>query len=164
MVWLESAPSRLVKMVDVLGGSASPVSKTTTPSGGLRAGALIVEDNRQMAGGDAVAGLQLQLGAQGNIVHQRAVLAAKILHGPVVAIAFQNHVLARQAGIVRKAQFGGAGTADREAVALQRDGLNLPVRALNDNFPGHAGLRDGPQLIITEGAGDGLPCLSDRLR
>ncbi len=37
IVWLESAPSRLVKIVEVLGGSDSPDSKITTPSAGRAA-------------------------------------------------------------------------------------------------------------------------------
>ena len=85
---------------------------------GPRGAALIVEDNRQMPGRDAVAGLQLQFGAQGDVVHQSAVLAPEILGSPVVAIAFQDHVLPRQAGIVRKAQFGGTGASNYKSVAL----------------------------------------------
>src|SRR5580700_3465428 len=51
MVWLDSAPSRLVMMVAVLG-------------------------------------------AQRDVVDQRTVLAAEILHGPVVAVALEDQVLA----------------------------------------------------------------------
>ena len=61
------------------------------------------EDDGQMAGGDAVAGLQDQLGLQGNIVDEGAVLAAEILDGPVFAVGFESEVLARQAGIFGEA-------------------------------------------------------------
>ena len=112
MVWLERAPSRLVTTVEVVGELVSP-SKTTTPA---RVGGVGGVDDDQVAGGDAVAGLEDQARLEGDVVDEGAVLAAEILDGPVFALRFEGEVLAGEAGVFGKAEFGGAGAADGQAI------------------------------------------------
>ena len=142
MVWSESALSRLVTTVEVLGDSVSAVSIEHDPagrgSGGCGgSGRVIVVNDDQVAGRDAVAGFQLQLALERDIVDLRAVLAAEILHGPVLAIALERHVLARETGIVGKAQFRRAGPAQSHTVAGQLVGFVLAVGTLDKNLSGH---------------------------
>ena len=92
MVWLESAPSRLVTTVEVVGELASPPSKTTTPARGFAA-----SGSKTITRWPAVMrspGLQDQPGLERNIVDEGAVLAAEVLHGPVIALGFESEVLA----------------------------------------------------------------------
>src|SRR5262249_3170760 len=58
---------------------------------------------------------------------------------PILTLDLEGEVLARQAGIFRKAQFGGARPANGEALTRQRDSLHLSVGALNQQFGRHLG-------------------------
>src|ERR1039457_1396505 len=100
-------------------------------AGRLGASEFIVEDNRQVAGRNAVPGLQPLLRTQRGVIDRRSIVTAKILDGPVIAVALQDHVLGRQIGVVRKAHLGRARTAHSIAVAFQQNGFGLPVRALD---------------------------------
>jgi hypothetical protein len=132
IVWLESAPSRLVTTVDVLGELESPPSNTTTPL--PVGGRAVVEDDHQVAGGDAVAGLQDELGFERNVVDEGAVLAAQIRTVQSFALGFECEVLARKAGVFGKAQFGGARSANGQTLAGERNGLHLTIGTLNQEF------------------------------
>ena len=136
MVWLESAPSRLVTTVEVVGELVSPPSKTTTPAARVRRVGRV--DDHQVAGGHAVAGFENQARLEGDVVDEGAVLAAQVLHRPIVAFRFEREVLAREAGIFGKAKLGGAGAADGHgSVSGERDGLGLPHPDIDDEFTSH---------------------------
>ena len=104
---------------------------------GSRARLVGREHDHQVAGGHAVAGLENQSRLEGNVVDEGAVLAAQVLHRPIVAFRFEREVLAGEAGIFGKAKLGGAGTADRQARPGEWNGLHLPIRTLDDKFTRH---------------------------
>ena len=52
-------------------------------------------------------------------------------------------MLARQAGVLGEANFGGAGPAYDEAVAPQGNNLGLSIRALDKDLPEWGGLGMG---------------------
>ncbi len=120
--------------MEVVGELVSP-SKTTTPGVGVRRVGSVDDD--QVAGGDAVAGLENQPRLERDVVDEGAVLAAQVLHGPIVAFRFEREVLAGEARVLRKAEFGGAGTADGQAAAGERNGFHLPIRTLDEKFARH---------------------------
>ena len=90
-----------------------------------------------MSGGDAGAGLQKQAALEGNVIDEGAILAAQVLDGPAVAFGFECEVLAREAGVLRKAQVGGARPAHRKPLAHERHVGRLPAGALDQEFAGH---------------------------
>ena len=62
---------------------------------------------------------------------------------------FEGEVLAGKAGVFGKAQFGGAGAADGQAAAGERNGLHLPVGTLDEKFTGHgAFLGNGDKHLL----------------
>jgi hypothetical protein len=67
------------------------------------------------------------------------VLAAQVLHGPIVAGQLEREVLAREAGIVGKTELDGTGSGDRQTSAGEGHGFGLAVGILNENCAGHAG-------------------------
>jgi hypothetical protein len=135
MVWLESAPSRLVTTVEVEGVTCSrrlrkpPRRKPRPPPAGV--------DDDQVAGRNAVARLEDELAFERNVIDEGAVLAAEVLHGPIVALQFEGEVLAGKAGVFGKAQFGGARPAHGDALAGERHRLHLAVGTLNQEFAVH---------------------------
>ena len=94
--------------------------------------------DHQVAGGHAVAGFENQARLEGNVVDEGAVLAAQVLHGPIVAFGLEREVLAGEAGIFGKAKLGDAGAANRQARPGERNGFHLPIRTLDEKFTGHS--------------------------
>src|SRR6185312_17562115 len=72
-------------------------------------------------------------------IEHGAVFAAEVDDGPVVALAFHEHVLARKSGVIRITQGHGGGTAEAETVAFERDHAVLAVGRENLKFF-HAGI------------------------
>ena len=68
-------------------------------------------------------------------IQQGAVLAAQVLHVPLVGDPDQRQMLARKAGVVGITKLIGAGAAERDAVAIQRDGRDLSFPVADDNVP-----------------------------
>ena len=102
------------------------------------------------AGDDAIAGIQPDFPGHAGAVEERAVLAAQIAESPLIAIAFDGHVLARKADVIGKAEFVGAGAAEREALSLQARLGGYAVRRGYGKFARHSGLSwtgRGPILL-----------------
>src|SRR5207249_4067090 len=95
------------------------------------------KDYHHVSRRNAVSGFQDQPRFERDVVDERAVLAAQVLHRPVLALRFEGEVLARKTGIFRKAKLGDARPADCESLAGKRNGLRLTIRALNKKFAGH---------------------------
>ena len=93
---------------------------------GVDLGGVVHQDDA--AGDDAVPGVQAHRAGHSGAVEKGAVLAAEVAEYPDVAVALDGHVLARKADIIGKAEFVGAGTAEREALALQAGLGGGPVR------------------------------------
>src|ERR1039457_5050378 len=90
-----------------------------------------------MAGGHAVAGFENEARLEGNVIDESAVLAAQVLHRPIVDFRFECEVLAGKSGILGKAKVGGAGTDERQARPGERNGFHLPIRTLDEKFTRH---------------------------
>src|SRR5271157_2169065 len=90
-----------------------------------------------MAGGDAVAGLEDEPGFERNVVDEGAVLAAQILHRPLVALDLEGEVQAGKAGVFRKAKVSGAGAAHGKPLAGERHGLHGAIGTLDQEFARH---------------------------
>ena len=129
MVWLERAPSRLVTTVEVVGELLSAAFKHHH----IRERAFVFGrvNDHQVAGGNTVAGFQNQARLEGEVIDERAVLAAQILDGPIVALRVEGEVLAREAGVFGETQVGGAGAAHGKALSGEGDGLGLAVGSLD---------------------------------
>ena len=124
------------------GGGGTGLAFEDDDSGGV--GGIGGVDDDEVAGGDAVAGFENQARLEGDVVDEGAVLAAEVLHGPFFAVGFEGEVLAGEAGVFGKAEFGGTGAADGQAAAGERNGFHLPIRTLDEKFAGHgAFLRSG---------------------
>ena len=93
-----------------------------------------VEDGGNVAGGDAVTRAQDQPGLEWDIVYESSIFAAQILDGPIVSLGFEGKVLARQAGVFRETDLGGARPSYGHAFARQRHGLRLPIRAMDEHL------------------------------
>ena len=104
--------------------------------GGAR-GTRVVDDSK-VAGGDAVARLEPHLGLHRVAVDEGAVLAAQVLHHPRIAVGFEQEVLAGEPGVLGERDFSRARAANGEARAGERDGIHLPVGAVNDDFMSHS--------------------------
>ena len=126
VVELDSAPS-----------AGSGASKTTT--GLEEREAMPSQIRMRWPGHDAVAALEGGFCGERLAVEHGAVLAAEIDDSPVVAFALHEHVLAGEAGIVGVAERDGGGTAEADAIALERDHAVLAVGRENLKFF-HAGI------------------------
>ena len=96
----------------------------------------VVINHDQMPGADFVARAKTALAGELHAVEQRAVLAAQIANVPLPGFAFENQMLAREAGVLRKAQLGGTGPSQHHALALQPELAGFPVRAQDMEFVG----------------------------
>ena len=67
-------------------------------------------------------------------VQQRAILAAQVLHFPRAAVAGKSHVLPRKARIIGVSELTGAGTAERNPVAIERHQNRLAVTIPDDKL------------------------------
>ncbi len=82
-------------------------------------------------------GLQDQPGFERNVVDEGAVLAAQILHRPVVALGFEGEVLARKAGVFRESTVRRRSSGPQPFAAGKRNGFHLPVGTLDQNCARH---------------------------
>src|SRR6185436_13412646 len=87
-----------------------------------------------MAGADFVARTEPALASELHAIEQRAVLATQVANVPLAVFAFKNQMLAREAGILWKAQFGGAGASQHDSLTAQGELTELSVWAQDMEF------------------------------
>jgi len=92
------------------------------------------EFDGQVAGGDAIAGPEGRNFVDALAVDEGAVLAVQVLDRPFVVGTLEGQVLARKAGVVGIAELVGAGAAERDFVAVERDGDGFAVDISDDKF------------------------------
>jgi uncharacterized protein (DUF58 family) len=94
------------------------------------------EGDAQAASGDLVARLQFGWRGYSHSVQQGPVLAAQVQEEPELPLLLKREMLAREIEVIRKPEISRARTPNRQAHALDSDGLDDSIRGLNYEFRG----------------------------